>query len=341
MPKVLFICKKRQNQCGVSVGLINSATFVANVLNQQCIESKVAIAIDGNGIDREVYLYKPTHVIIEALWATPEKIAVLLARYPKVRWFVRLHSKAAFIANEGMALEWITQYVQTLSTKYQNFSIATNNDLFNEELTEVIESECVYLPNIYQPKELESLPIRQETPEIINIGCFGAIRPLKNHLVQGIAAIQFGNQMQKRIRFHVNADRVEQQGENVLRNLRAIFRYSKHNLVEHPWMSHLEFLKIIRGMDLGMQVSLSESFNIVTADLVTEDVPVVVSNEINWVPQPFRCDPSDTKAIIRRLMRAYSLRNLGITRINKLALRYNNFVNTKIWLRQLSQYQVN
>jgi hypothetical protein len=262
---------------------------------------------------------------------------VLLARYPKVQWIVRVHSKSAFIAHEGMAMEWITDYLK-LSKKHKNLLISSNNQEFEEELSEVTQSEIVYLPNVYRPTNLERLPIKKFNPETIDVGCFGAIRPLKNHLVQGMAAIQFGNRINKKIRFHVNAGRIEQQGESVLRNLRAIFRYTNHELVEHGWMPHTQFLKLARLMDIGMQVSLSESFNIVAADMVIEDVPVVVSHEINWIPWIFRSDPQDGEGIVRRLLFVYRCPKWIVTTLNKCALYYSNFVNTKIWLRFLDTY---
>ena len=53
----------------------------------------------------------------------------------------------------------------------------------------------------------------------------------------------------------------------------------------------------MRNMDVSMQVAFSETFNIVTADAVMNDVPVVVSKEIKWVAPMFQTDPTDSKAI--------------------------------------------
>ena len=327
-PKVLFLCKKRHDLYGISVGLINSATFVSNVLNCHGIESKVAIVFDGNGIDREVYHYKPTHVIIEALWVTPDKMEVLIKRYPKLQWIVRVHSKASFIANEGIAMSWLADYVYKLTTKYPNIFISANNKDFNQELCEVLKTKSIYLPNIYDPKDTPCSP-HKVANDVIDIGCFGAIRPLKNNLEQGISAIRFGNDIGKKIRFHVNAGRLEQNGDTVLRNLRAIFKYSHHELVEHKWLTHKDFTKLVRTMDMGMQVSLSESFNIVAADLVMNDIPVVVSDEINWIPLPFQADPKDGNDIVNTLKMVYRLRKTRIHFINKLFLKWSNFWATK------------
>ena len=82
-----------------------------------------------------------------------------------------------------------------------------------------------------------------KSSNIINVSCFGALRPLKNQLSQALAAIQFADSQDYRLRFHINATRVEQQGQNILKNLRGVFGSLKsHQLIEHPWMDH-EVLK--------------------------------------------------------------------------------------------------
>ena len=73
-PKVLFLCKKRLDEYGISFGLINSCKFIVNYLLSKGIEAKVVMVTDGNDVDRVVTNYHPTHVCIQALWVTPEKI---------------------------------------------------------------------------------------------------------------------------------------------------------------------------------------------------------------------------------------------------------------------------
>jgi len=45
-------------------------------------------------------------------------------------------------------------------------------------------------------------------------------------------------------------------------------------------MEHNDFIRVVKSMDIGMQVSLSESFNIVAADFVSNGVPLVGSPDI-------------------------------------------------------------
>jgi hypothetical protein len=68
----------------------------------------------------------------------------------------------------------------------------------------------------------------------INIGCFGAIRPMKNHLMQAVAAIEFAEKNNLILRFHINAGRIESNGSNSLKNVKSLFGHiPKHHLIEH------------------------------------------------------------------------------------------------------------
>ncbi|MCX8008208.1 MAG: glycosyltransferase family 1 protein, partial [Patescibacteria group bacterium] len=115
--RVLFILKQRKvysetpaNQ--LTVGLKNSALFVSEMLNQIVHESKLVEVVDNNFIDREVHLYKPSVVVIEALWVVPEKFTILQKLHPNVKWIIRIHSNLPFLANEGIAIEWLKEYVK-------------------------------------------------------------------------------------------------------------------------------------------------------------------------------------------------------------------------------------
>ena len=104
--------------------------------------------------------------------------------------------------------------------------------------------------------------IHYKDKNVLNIGCFGAIRPLKNQLYQAVAAIEFANSINKKLHFHVNIARVENNGDPVLKNLRNLFiNNPKHKLVEHSWLTHEDFINLVRKMDIGLQVSFTETFS--------------------------------------------------------------------------------
>jgi predicted nucleic-acid-binding protein len=335
--KILFICKKRIDEYGKSYGLINSARFVSNYLNDIGFISSVVEVQNYNQIDKEVTLFNPDIVIVEAIWVLPKKFEELfkIKRHQKRKWVVRIHSRLTFLANEGIAMEWLNEYTK-IQENYKNFIIAPNVKELTNDFSNIYETKFVFLPNIYSPDNYDfSNEITWQCDDI-NIGCFGAVRPMKNHLPQAVAAMEFASDIKKKLKFHINANRIEQKGEQVLKNLINLFRETKHDLVLHDWMNHKDFIALVKKMDMGMQVSLTETYNIVTADFVHNEVPIVVSKDVKWMPFISQANPNSTESIKEKLHLNYTLKNFGITKLNKFYLDCDNKKAKKIWSEFIS-----
>lgn len=306
--RTLFICKKNENYgystTGKRSGLYNSTRFIAEALNDAGIDATVIDVVDNNAIDREVSAFKPDVVVIEALWVVPEKFDVLKKLHPKVKWCVHLHSNAPFLAYEGIAVDWIRSYSLRGVTIIVNSAPA-------KRAVDVI-APCALLENVYHCETMS--PVHTDLPgDFLHIGCFGAIRPMKNQFTQALAAIKFSKQIDEPMNFFVNASRSETGGDPVLKNLRALFLNCGRpvRLVECGWMEHDYFIDVLRHkIDIGMQVSLSETFNIVTADCVTAGVPVVTSDEVSWVAPACQVRTDDVDAIVEGMARVYGNRKL-------------------------------
>lgn len=354
--RVLFILKHRDNPGGgysdwgdgygqhLSSGLFNSARFVSEMLVDQGIESKLVHVIDNNFIDREVHQYKPTHVIIEAYWVVPEKFEILQKLHPKVKWIIRNHSKLPFLANEGMAMDWTIRYLL-----HDNVHVCSNSPETNDEMRflvgqvygwdrKEIARRVFLLPNYYPLKKIDPVELDM-SKTALDICCFGAVRPLKNQLAQAVAAMKFADSMGKTLRFHINATRIEMNGSPILKNLRQLFALMpQHELVEHGWMPHSEFIKLIRTMDMGLQVSYSETFNIVLADCISQGVPVVGSPEIPWMSICSQADPNSIDDIVWKMQWAYwANRFVPWLRGNEWNLRAYNRDSELIWVTALSE----
>lgn len=337
--KVLFILKSREtygeNEKASDqwknrnhTGLRNSVRYVVDMLNNMGISALYSIVRDNNDIDREVTKHKPSHVIIEALWVVPSKMEVLTRLHPSVHWLIRLHSEIPFIAQEGIAMEWIFDYV-----KYPHVHVTSNSLRMCESLEHLLRREIPFTPNYYPLRPLEPLEILEG--KYINVGCFGAIRPLKNQLMQAVAAIRFADEHRYLMRFHINADRVEGGGLPVLHNIKALFKNSHHELFENDWLDADNFHKLVKNMDIGMQVSFSETFNIVSADLAIANIPLVASKEVAWVNSMFQADPTSESDILAKMHVAWAGRYNGLQKLNYEGLARYDQESQANWLYTL------
>lgn len=344
MAKALFILKRREdysteipgfNNYTVATGMYNSAKFVSDMLNENDIDSEVVIVVDNNDIDREVTRYRPTHVFIEGFWVIPEKFDVLKPLHPNVTWVIRCHSELPFLSQEGIAMQWIKGYFS------RGITVSGNAPRINKELQFLgslngitnVNTSIPLLPNYY-PVTNNSIYIKDTLDGYIDIGCFGAMRPLKNHLLQAVAALMYAEKYGLKLRFHINSNRIEMNGANSLKNIRSLFDgLTKHQLIEHPWNSHENFLAIIDQMDMCMQVSFTETFNIVTADAVNQGIPVVVSEEIPWVIAP-KADPTSSQDIVQKMEYIVRHSRLYIKK-NRIGLKNYSDNSKSKWLGYL------
>ena len=328
MSDILFILKRKEsleNQPYTNInssGLSNSANFVNDMLNKIDMSSAVEIAIDNNCIDRLVTEHSPKIVIIEALWVVPEKFNVLVNLHPDVKWIVRLHSEISFMSQEGIAYDWIIK-----SQMYKNVFIGTNSVRMKKSLEKLNRStqndkEILYLPNYYDTSTF----VKKEKvkKDWIDIGCFGAIRPLKNHMIQALAAIEYAEKKNIGLRFHINSTRLEMKGEPILHNLRALFdNHFNHELVEHEWLEHDEFTSLCKEMDAVMQVSYSETFNIVAADALSVGTPILVSDEVPFSSWWFTAKVNDQTDICKKLSRVIDYSYANILAHKSRLMQYN------------------
>jgi hypothetical protein len=197
-------------------------------------------------------------------------------------------------------MEWSLRY-----PSYPNVFVACNSTRAFHDLSTLIgaiypneSKQLLYLPNIY-PTVLITTSCPKPEDNFLDVACFGAIRPLKNQLMQAIAAIAFAEQIGKTLRFHINTVTGGPTGSAILKNLVSLFKLLPNlQLIQHPWYPHDQFLELLATMDLGLQVSFSETFNIVSADMVCVGLPIVTSSEVIWAPPVVFANPTDCKDII-------------------------------------------
>ena len=322
--RTLFLLKRREDYSQdpsysgsyqIATGMFNSSKFVVDELQAAGREAQLGLVVDGNSIDAAVMAYNPTHVIIEGLWVVPSKFAELmsLGRHKNAhngagrKWIVRLHSEIPFIATEGIAMGWEAEYAKLGVIIAPNAPRAHQQvlwhiqNLVDATLPDTPENLVPYLPNCFptnfEPINLQALDTSAKTT--IDIGCFGAFRPLKNHLQQAFVAARYAKSIGKQLRFHING-RMDAGGQAPMKNTIQMLESVGAEVVEHGWEDRETFLESLRNVDVLFQMSMTETFNIVAADAILVGTPVLASNEINWL-YPLYADPQDVDDALQKL----------------------------------------
>jgi len=298
-------------KCHRGVGV--NAKLTAKVLRKRGVVANVAAVMTAQDIG--LYLQKNpavTHAIIQAVWVTADEQAVLCQSFPRVHFVVRVHSQIGFLQVEPPAIKIIRDLLQLQETEL-NISLSANNLRFAEFLKYVYHGESVLLPNLYDMDRAERKPTMAHDHLLLRVGSFGAHRLLKNHTTAAAAALIIAERRDCDLEFYVNSGRAENSSEKASKGGKVVRRTAENSvltslqymfadlprakLVEVPWMEWPSFRQIVASMDLCMQVSPTETFNIVTADAVCEGVPSVVSEAIEWAPKYWQAPIDDAYAI--------------------------------------------
>lgn len=249
-----------------------------------------------------IQTYKPKKVIIQALWVRGEGLKPLKSLFPDVEFYCHIHSNIPFLSIEGHAYKFIDTYLKN------GFGVIFNS-IHAYRCFRDFNSKVYYLPNVYNEPFLD--PFIKEEDEFLDVGCFGSIRPMKNQIIQALASINLANRMGKILRFHTNFKRSEAGGEPIILNIQQIFSmFPKHKLISQPWMEPSSFIQSVRKMDVNLQVSMTESFNIVAADCVAAGSPIVVSSEIEWASPKSYAKTNDPESIIFKMKEAIGNKEL-------------------------------
>ena len=306
-PHVVFCYKNFPVAHHVShIGLGVSALNNAKVFRAAGISADVWPILDCKGLGARIRSSKPqpTHVIVGAPWLPTLDLQNLVFGLPGVHFAIVCHSNVGFLQADPQAIKNFREDLD-LEQGAMNFTAAGNNSRFTNWIEASYSRPCAWLPNLYL---LESAapphrPLWRGCK--LKVGIFGALRPLKNHLSAAAACLEIANDLHAEVELHINVGRVEG-GYVVLHAIEAMLNNSPNvKLMKDDWHHWPRFRQIIRSMDLLMQPSFTESFNMVTADGAAEGIASVVSEAIDWAPASWQAevdDPLDIARVAKRLL---------------------------------------
>lgn len=304
---VVIVYKNFRKFHGVShIGLGICALNNSKALNQMGIRCRVVPIDDYTAIGPylEAMNPVPTHVIVQALWVPSETMGNLAGEFPDTQFAAVCHSNVGFLQAEPRAITLFKEYI-SLERETVNFHASGNSLRFCRSVEESLTEPCTYLPNMYwlHHKHGEPKRIWRDIGGTLRIGIFGASRIQKNMLSGVMASIEIASNMGAFTEIYISSGRDDggaQRANNVRQGARNLVAGLPNvKLIEAPWSTWTQFLKIVGSMNLLMQPSYSESFNIVTADGCAEGVPSVVSSAITWAPKSWMADTDDASDIAR------------------------------------------
>ena len=279
------------------VGLNVAGFTTSKILNEHGIKTTVFPVRHNvdivNSIDKynENHKHRLTHVIISAPWVSLHDMRNLICHFPEIQFVVLSHSNVGFLQADPCGVDLFRKYAELAKT-HKNLKVGGNCHMFSKWFEVTYKSECVCLPNLYPVKKIKSKV--WDGKSTIKIGAFGAIRPEKNFMTAAAGAMAIHSILNVPIELHMSTGG----GGCKSTTLPAITEMTENvegvKLIRHDWETWDKFIKLISEMDLLIQVSYTESFNMVTADGVSVGVPTVISPVIYWGPKSWMANPDDS-----------------------------------------------
>ncbi len=224
-----------------------------------------------------------THVVISAPWIATADLANLAHKYADTEFTVVSHSNIGFLQADPRAITLLREGSE-LEQALPSFHIAANSDKFRTWWVAAYGTPILLLPNMYPFNSVRTKP--QWNGGRLRIGCFCAIRPYKNVLTAAAAALEVGVRLRATdLEFWISGGRTEGGGGTITNAIQQMYQgVPRAKVVEQNWQSWPQFLATVGSMDLMLQPSYTEGFNMVVADGVSRGVATVVGDAIGWAP---------------------------------------------------------
>jgi hypothetical protein len=220
----------------------------------------------------------------------------LLYGFPDIKFVILSHSNVGFLQADPCGVELLRRYHE-LSREFSNILVGGNSEKFVRWMEGAYEDEVVLLPNLYPLSERVEKNWDRSWP--IKVGAFGAIRAEKNFMTAAAAAVALQTELNVPVELHMS---MGGEGGSTIQAIDQMCA-GKIKVIRHPWVYWDDFIKLVADMDVLVQVSYTESFNMVTADGVSVGVPSVVSPAIYWAPPSWKVNPDDTMEVLEAMKR--------------------------------------
>jgi hypothetical protein len=242
--------------------------------------------------------YHPiTHVIVSSpAWITPNQFHDLCSLYGQIEFVMLSHSGTSYLSIDFHGIQNIKGDIEnTLS--HHNMIVAANNPRSVKAFDGMFGNHTVYLPNLYDTTRF--MPFTHPKPIGHTLRVFnpGASRPWKNQLTAAQGAIILARRLGVNLEYYVNSKRPDG-GERMIESRGELFRdLPGATITDVPWMPWPKFRSFCSTMNLLIEPSFDETFNVCVADAYAAGIPAVTSPSIEWAPRESWCEPCDPSSI--------------------------------------------
>lgn len=268
-----------------------------------------------------------THVIISAPWLSVYDLKNIITFFPRINFVVQSHANVGFLQADPWGLHLLRGYLQ-LAKEYTNIRVAGNSSKFVYWLGDVYDSEVILLPNLYPLPANRVIKNNWDGDSELKIGAFGAARPEKNLMTAAAAALLIHKKLDVPIKLYMSAGG-ESKMNRVIHAIEQMYSNMPNvELIQNNWEDWNVFMQNVKEMDLLLQPSYTESFNMITADGIAVGTPTVVSDAIYWAPNSWKAAVDDADEIAEvgiSLILSKCKRKAGfraLTKHNRISLKH-------------------
>ena len=290
----------------IDTALRGNAWQCAQLLKRHGVDAE-AVSLQGIVGDWPGWLaqHKPRVVVISAVCVPPAKFRKLAAAHPKVIWVQRVHSNSAFLFAEMGAFSSCMRLLE-LTAKWRNvrYSVVNADEARRWTLAGAPKA-VLAIPNAYTG-EIATEPLDGPGEgEPVHLSAMFALRVLKSPASHVLLAGLLNKRRPCELHMQVQRADFPLYGQN-LRDLAATLKVPFSAEAYRERGAYLEWMR--STIHVGLQLSMTESFNYVCLEHLAHGIPCVTSRAVTFNPWQV-ADPEDIEAAaeaVEAILRDYA-----------------------------------
>lgn len=233
---------------------------------------------------------RPKVIVNRAMLVSAETTARLAAEYPHIKFLAMNQSSHSFlIASLKSFSSYWGDYWKLAETQKNCYLVSPDERNFPAQIRPDLEHKILWAPN---PSRIPEWQTRKRgNPPLISLIMAG--RPLKNIPNQLLGYALARKQMEMGLL--VSCRGYERPIRQMLESLQV-----QAEIV--PWLEWADYIERLHTIDVGLQVSFTESFNYVALEHMLCGSPVVGSDAIRYIPKKWRADVDSPQRIASKIL---------------------------------------